>query len=675
MRKLQKFLSLSLVLVLLLSLTSPVMAMGQQVKLSMKAEQASVAVGELVSIQIRTEDAFQARGCGLTIYYDPTILSPELSRCEAAVPFTVSGPVVVNGKTALRISFVPGLENHAFGAGAVLVTLCFKTLDAAKKTTVSMGTAFLYDASLQEMAVTMASDVDIAVQRGTESGYTVTMPADASLCIGDTVQIPVTIGHADGKTGYNAFDISFTYDEDVLELVTTKLPGLTIFAEDGRINVLGYGESREAGSVPFVLQFKAVMPGDGRICITSARVDNSENAVIQNASQAKILDGETKILVTGYPVSLPSGFTGTATAMPETDYTFCKPDDAMDYSVTATVSGKTVPVEDNGDRSYTILGTYVTGPIVVTANRIGKFFDVTLDTDLAGENKAQYGADYTATLQKEKGYLYTVRMTIGGKPYSGYGIYDGQYVISGGDITGDIVFTVTKTKIEDTSAKYLEVTIEGSGAGAAEESEQIVVYGGSYTVVLNAEKGYTYYLSYLLPNGNLVELPKNKDGSYVVEKVTEDLVIVVEKVLDIQTSVHTYMNLDEATVFLILAYMELGEGKILTYQGEPMYYSEIYDAWVYLVIGTSTTVETKQFAVQDGKHVQLSTDYDVNASGSVDINDAQLVYDIYNAKHEGFLYVSMRKFLQADINGDKTINVQDVAAVVAKILEMKEGQA
>ena len=58
---------------------------------------------------------------------------------------------------------------------------------------------------------------------------------------------------------------------------------------------------------------------------------------------------------------------------------------------------------------------------------------------------------------------------------------------------------------------------------------------------------------------------------------------------------------------------------------------------------------------------------DVNMSKFVDINDAQLVYDIYNGKYSDFTVVSMEKFLNADVNCDMHVDVNDAVAVVAVI--------
>ena len=62
----------------------------------------------------------------------------------------------------------------------------------------------------------------------------------------------------------------------------------------------------------------------------------------------------------------------------------------------------------------------------------------------------------------------------------------------------------------------------------------------------------------------------------------------------------------------------------------------------------------------------------MNGSGVVDINDAQLVYDMYNAHYSDFTTVSMYKFLCADIaddtpEGSTLLNVSDAVAVISKI--------
>ena len=58
---------------------------------------------------------------------------------------------------------------------------------------------------------------------------------------------------------------------------------------------------------------------------------------------------------------------------------------------------------------------------------------------------------------------------------------------------------------------------------------------------------------------------------------------------------------------------------------------------------------------------------DVNGTGLTDVNDAQLTYDMYNTKYSSFDVVSMLKFLNADVSGDKKVNVTDATAIVNRI--------
>ena len=776
MKKLQRLLSMLLALTLMFSLWSPAYATeGTGVKLTMEASQSSIRVGDTVDVTIRTDKDFASRGSGMTIYYDAEKLELDLESSTAAEPFRID-PVTVNGKTAIRISFLPGLDESTFSAAEPLAELHFKALAVTDKTSVSMGAAYLYDSALTEIALERPAPVELTIEpsevyipvtgitldmtemtleegemaalkatieplgasdptviwtssnekaaivsdgvvkaltEGTttitattqdggftakctvtvtapDAGYNVKMPADATAAIGSTVQIPVSISNEDGKTGYNAFDISFTYDPAVLELTSTTLPGVTVTVQNGKINVLGYGENRSAGSVAFTLEFKTLKMETTEVQVTTARVDNSGNAVVKNASLATLIVDTTVINVTGYPVTLPEGFTGANTAAPNTDYTFAAPDDYYDYTVTVTVGGKEVTVTKNSDGSYTIPAELVTGEIVVTATKTGKTFKVTLGTDMTGETTAQYGTDYVATIERDESYRYTVTVTIGGKDYTGYAASGKTYTIPGEDITGEIVFKVKKelivpvdppgptepTKPTDPTeptkpVAYHNVTFTGSGAGAAQGNATSIANGATYTLTLKKQAGYNYQVSYKMGGKAAVAVSPNANGTYTIANVTAALEIIIEKSLAIDVSVQEYVTLDGKSVFLILADATLSNGSVFTYDGNVMYYSESYGAWAYLVI-TDQDLDVNQVRSQ----VKISTQTnrvvtptgDVDENGKVDWNDAQLIRELYNAKYDSFDIVTMMKYLRADVNGDRKVDIRDVAWVTWKIL-------
>ena len=67
----------------------------------------------------------------------------------------------------------------------------------------------------------------------------------------------------------------------------------------------------------------------------------------------------------------------------------------------------------------------------------------------------------------------------------------------------------------------------------------------------------------------------------------------------------------------------------------------------------------------DATATAIAYDCDVNRTTVADVNDAQLVYDMYNASYEEFTEdLPMRKFLEADMETNMTLDTTDVAAII-----------
>lgn len=465
------------------------------------------------------------------------------------------------------------------------------------------------------------------------AGYTAKMPADMMAVIGETIQIPIVISNEDGKTGYNAFDLNVTYDTTVLELVSTELPDVKITASNGQINMLGYGEGRRASTIPVNLEFKALKLQRTEVVLNDARVDNSGNAIAKNTSKAIKLDDRTIITITGYPVTLPEGFTGEATAAPNTDYTFAIPKDYYDYEVKASVDGKEVQLTDNGDGSYTVGAEQVSGEIVITATKTGKTFQVTLPADMKGETTAQHGTDYVATLNWDGSYRFSVMVTIGGKEYTGYTAAGTTYTIPGGDITGEIVFTINKTTITPiTPPTPTEPAVPTTPTTSTTPTT---------------------------PNATIPTTPTTQNAAQSADT-------------GLPVAVHSYVTLDNTQIFLITVQGDPGEGMIYAYGKDPMYYSEKYDCWVILVMmkgELSIERAQKSVSVMPGEQVVLEkTLYDVDKNGRTEVKDAQLVYDLYNAGYQ-LTDKDAKTFLYADVNMDKKLDIMDVVAVLHGILQ------
>ena len=105
-----------------------------------------------------------------------------------------------------------------------------------------------------------------------------------------------------------------------------------------------------------------------------------------------------------------------------------------------------------------------------------------------------------------------------------------------------------------------------------------------------------------------------------------------------------------------------------------MFWSEKYKAYAFLVVSGDSEAQVKDAATATiieatAEKQPVTYNSDINGTGNVDINDAQLVYNMYNAMYDDFTDVTMEKFLKADVKGDKTVNVNDAAAVVNELIK------
>ena len=340
------------------------------------------------------------------------------------------------------------------------------------------------------------------------------------------------------------------------------------------------------------------------------------------------------------------------------------------------------------DGKYTIPAGEITGDITITA--VGKTYTVTKagtgadDVTLNG-NTATYGTNYTFTLTPEANYAYTVTVTAGGKSVTHTPGADGKtYTIDGKDITDNLTITVTK------EADKAQINFTGSGSADVVNgsASQIVEPGQEFKFSINKENGYAYTVTATKKDGTAVTVKDNGDGTYTIAGADiaagDVITVTVEKKL-IETKytveVNEFVKLDNArSVFLITAKLngdaKLADGKVLAYGNNAMFQNanRYNDAYAYLVISDKSLAEVKAEAEKAGQITEVegsaeifNVNGDVNYTGLVDINDAQLVYNIYNAKYDSFDTTTMAMFLAADMNGSKTVDVNDAVAVVAKI--------
>ena len=523
-------------------------------------------------------------------------------------------------------------------------------------------------------------------------GYTVAVStANAKINTGDTAMVKLAISNPN-VAYYNAVDMKLTYDANVLSFDKTKSTGLptdaTVTDTNGSLRIQFYGADRTA---EIQLAFTGKAGGTSEVKVTEAKVDEAANANMQNAPAATVTGSATITVGQTYNVTKPEGniINGASTVKAGEDYIF-----TLNNGLDGTYMDVKYKVGDGEfmdlmlvDGKYTIPAGEITGDITITA--VGKTYNVTkvgtgMDDVTLNGNTATYGTNYTFTLNKADNHAYTVTVTAGGKTVTSTLGADGKtYTINGKDITGNVVITVTK------AASKAQINFAGSGVADVVNgsTSQTVEPGQDFKFSINKENGYAYTVTAKKADGTAVTVTENSDGTYTIAGAAiaagDVITVTVEKKL-IETKytveVTQYVKLDGKAVFLITAKLadsaKLSDGKVLAYGNNAMFQNakRYGGAYAYLVISDKTLDEVKaeaekagQITEVDGTAQTFNVNGDVNGTGLVDINDAQLVYNIYKAKYDNFDATTMAMFLAADMNDSRTVTVEDAAAVVAKI--------
>ena len=687
----KKIVSILLTLAMVLSLVPAVFA-ADEPTITMSADKTSVAPGETVTLTLSLDKELVADAVGISISFDTNAYTltgrKNLGSRPARLGFTDIDPA--NKQGAVKVAYLqttfdkydPSHTSFAAGDWASFTFTAKEGADTSNaKFTMKVDNLLTYSddgASQVQVPHNVAgSELTIPVETPAAKGYTVSLGADKQVASGQIVEIPVTIGNNDGKTTYNAYDMTFSFDPAILTLnmEATSTEGYRVIPGSGTVRIVRYGKAAELGDA-LTLSFVTAGQGKSDVKVTKACVDTNANAIEFDAPAAAILDDTAVITVSGYTVSLPDGFTrtdaeGSVIAAGGT-LTFVPKDPNYDYTVTVTVGGKEVTPTIGEDGTYTVPN--VNGNVVVKSTKTPKSFNVTLGDNTTGAATATYMEDYTFKLTPEDGYTYNMAVTIGGKDYTGFAAQandDGTttYTIPGADVTGDIVISSNKqVKLPAT----FTVTFDGSGAGDA-TGESSVKENTNYTFTVAKKDGFEYTISATM-GGKTVTVTEGANNTYTIANVTGDLIITVmkESTLTMEVAVSEYVQMDNKTVFLVTVTGTPEEGKAFAYGEDVMYKTTAYGENVYswLVIvdkGEAFTVATAKANITQASATaeEVKQSYDVNETGLVDINDAQLTYDIYSGKYADFEKVSVRKFLRADVNLDKAVNSADAVAVVA----------
>lgn len=542
----------------------------------------------------------------------------------------------------------------------------------------------------------------------TATGYTVSMGADQQVAAGQQVRIPVTVASGEkGITGFNAYDMTFTYDPAALTLNTKTgdAANLTVEDNNGTVRVRRYGDAVPLGEA-LALDFTANKAASSTVTLTNAKFDLDANSINFDAPDAAISDADTVVNANNFTVTLPDAFTSDETRLVPNGGSFTfKPVDSH-YTYTFTVKmGDTVTegLTFGANDTYTI--EKISGNVEVTCTgKTPKQYDVKykIDEDVEqdvtkGPETVTYLNDYSFVVTPRAGYSYRVIYSVdNGDPFVHTVIAvptandDGTltYTIPGKEIVGGVEIWIDANTESGIPVVFTGNGVEDAASGNASSMGKNMPY--YFTLNQRESCDYTVTAYYQpLASSTASKRPATVrslgNGKYVVEAVNYNdylyvyahswnLVVKVEKVSHSaeEVTVSKYLELNDKTMMLVTVKGTPEGGSAFTYDGNTMYKVEGYgtDRYAWLVIvdkGQTLTQEVAaaKVAISAADNVvTITPSFDVNRTGKVDVNDAQLVYDMYNGTYSNFTQVSVEKFLRADVNATKVVDHTDAVAIV-----------
>ena len=540
------------------------------------------------------------------------------------------------------------------------------------------------------------------------TGYTVSMAADQQVAAGQQVRIPVTVTSSElGITGFNAYDMTFTYDPTALTLNTKTgdAANLTVEDNNGTVRVRRYGATQALGEA-LALDFTAKATATSTVKLTNAKFDLDANSINFDAPDAAISDADTVVNANNFTVTLPDAFTSDETRLVPNGGSFTfKPVDSH-YTYTFTVKMGDTAKEGltfGANDTYTIEN--ISGNVEVTCTgKTPKQYDVKykIDEDVEqdvtkGPETVTYLKDYSFVVTPRAGYSYRVVYSVdNGDPFVHTVIAvptandDGTltYTIPGKEIVGGVEIWIDANTESGIPVVFTGNGVEDAASGNASSMGKNMPY--YFTLNQRESCDYTvtaYYQPLATPTASKrpATVRSLGNGKYVVEAVNYNdylygyahswnLVVKVEKVSHSaeEVTVSKYLELNDKTMMLVTVKGTPEGGSAFTYDGNAMYKVEGYgtDRYAWLVIvdkgQTLTQEETAaKVAISAADNVvTITRGFDVNMTGKVDVNDAQLVYDMYNGTYRDFNQVSVEKFLRADVNATKVVDHTDAVAIV-----------
>lgn len=706
MKHMKRVTSFLLAMLLTLGLCVPALA------LTPTTDKKIVKAGEEVQVTLTTDQAMQnIVTLQAAIYWDGSVFDYKSFAAEKDEQMTVynGDRTDGSGRTYRTVDYVSNGKGK-FAANAEFAVFTFtakKDIDVSKTT--DFVASIIYsktldtennNAQVNNKFVTAEKTLSVTVTPASTEpeGYAVAASTvNSPITVNEEAQVALKISNKDvTTTTYNAYYMEVSYNTSVLAYKSIESTDAKVIDNNGTLKIAGYGADKTCGTDNIVLTFTGKTTGEATVTVISAKVDVKANAAEKDAPAATIATGAATITVGNYRVTLPDDFTGNGTANHGQDYTFTAKDINKKYDFAgSTMGGKDVEVIDNGGGAYTVKN--VSGELVinatekVTINLSGDAMDTITTKSWGDATEVDAGkALWFTAAPNGKELVVTVNdEVVAGKNMQAFMRYD----IAAGKVTGTELNIVVSYKAAD-KATIIEsgtawVKVRNLSRVGWTQSGDKVDAGATLDFFFKPEEGKTIE-DYVIRANDMdctytpvgkrykVTIPAKIITAGATVTINFDYAATPEPTITVDVS--EYLQLDKQSIFLITASCtDLAEGKVLAYNGNAMYWSEKYNAYAWLEIAADSletvkaAVTTDKFMVIDAtgsNKISIAYNGDVNLTNAADINDAQLVWNMYNAEYKAdtdFQTVNRLKYLSADMNGDKTVDTSDAAAIIALI--------
>ena len=658
-----------------------------------------------VTITVKTSDAFTFVGGKVTLKYDKDAFELTSSKITGAEGLNLTKNITANNEGATVT--ITTDENVEFAQNDVFLTFIF-----SKKSTIADGDySFVLD--VEEWA-NDSFGIDTFTNSLTESKtYTVVsdpskVPYKPSIQLSSNIGETVLVGEEltlelRMNKDYAAMQMTITYDPEFVAFSSEKstlvigddVNNKTLYVNDdgnGTLKLATYGADKTSADA-YKLVFDANVDGEAAFTITEAKVGtgtSAQNANLETVTVAELPNQSDVVTIEKAPLTVTLNkyndeviFSGANSAQSGKAYTFTATDKNYDYENITVVMGNTDVTDSvTGGVANGWTVPNVTDNLVISGTRTPKNFDVT-EITIEGETEtekalgqATYKSDYVFTIPADVdptqsvGYKYTFEVYIDDVKYTNHTETQtaNEYRIPGADITGDIKIEITKTEVP---ADTFEVDVTGDGAAdiTMDPETGIAETGDTVTLTLNRKPGYLYTLTV---DGE--EKQFTGENTYTITIGDADVAVVVTKTLDTSSAKQfEYLQVNGQKMYLVTIGTEQYIGQTYTYNNVNMLWSEQYGQYAVLVIEDENfAFDSNKFALINQAAEAVTYDKNVNDSDDTDANDAQFIWNMYNAKYTDFNTVTMEQFLSADLNNEKVADSLDALVIINFVLGKAE---